>query len=505
METMHFTRAMQKKQDDFIEKIDRMVTAKNVERKLNELSTAEKSRRPSVIAEICRMFRYCGIECSEAESYEYYSELLEKYDDQFTSFDEIAKSIIRIMYKNFTEYPSPADYMLRIVNRLSNPDDHWENDTLRLRILKQFIKYGNCLKYVSPEFGKVSVYNGKNEIERKIKEKTGKKDVTINDILENIDDSIFDDLKTATKDQKQAAGKYGLIRLADNLACGRFRSECSNRQDLYMFAIVFNMTYSADDPDPDSDIDKNLFKDYYTSNLIRFITDEYSENSAAFETEPSGYGINYKNYAEMIYLYYISKNMDPLDKLQKSYDMIKRVTNKEKYNSPAFGSTTVYINSFTSKLLKMNEEEFETAITRQYDCSTAPDQDNGSEKNPFQVQEFHNKAFRKYKEYRTKLNELSAIYPDKPDYGVYFIKIDDENNTEENKTELQIVYDILSEFDPDNTEKKNKFYMLLNRIDSLLKANTQFLSSNDKDTKSELKEPANITRTDIIKAFELCG
>ncbi len=268
-----------------------------------------------------------------------------------------------------------------------------------------------------------------------------------------------------------------------------------------MFAIVFNMTYSADDPDPDSDIDKNLFKDYYTSNLIRFITDEYSENSAAFETEPSGYGINYKNYAEMIYLYYISKNMDPLDKLQKSYDMIKRVTNKEKYNSPAFGSTTVYINSFTSKLLKMNEEEFETAITRQYDCSTAPDQDNGSEKNPFQVQEFHNKAFRKYKEYRTKLNELSAIYPDKPDYGVYFIKIDDENNTEENKTELQIVYDILSEFDPDNTEKKNKFYMLLNRIDSLLKANTQFLSSNDKDTKSELKEPANITRTDIIKAF----
>lgn len=49
------------------------------------------------------------------------------------------------LFAVYKEYPLPEDYMKRIVDRLCGAEDGWENDTLRLRILKQFIKYGNYL------------------------------------------------------------------------------------------------------------------------------------------------------------------------------------------------------------------------------------------------------------------------------------------------------------------------------------------------------------------------
>ena len=48
------------------------------------------------------------------------------------------------MYENYTE---PAAYMERIVSRLMKDEDadKWAESSLRLRILKQFVKYGNYL------------------------------------------------------------------------------------------------------------------------------------------------------------------------------------------------------------------------------------------------------------------------------------------------------------------------------------------------------------------------
>lgn len=48
--------------------------------------------------------------------------------------------------------------MLCIVDRLSDPDDGWQKDSLRLRILKQFIKYLHCCVYYMPDGKKKSVY-----------------------------------------------------------------------------------------------------------------------------------------------------------------------------------------------------------------------------------------------------------------------------------------------------------------------------------------------------------
>lgn len=86
--------------------------------------------------------------------------------------------------------------------------------------------------------------------------------------------------------------------------------------------MVYGMTYysgfGSERKDFKSDLEINLFRDYYTNNLIRFISDSYKENLNEYELDPSGQGINYKNFAEMIYLYYISKDCSAEDKVRLS-------------------------------------------------------------------------------------------------------------------------------------------------------------------------------------------
>ena len=91
-------------------------------------------------------------------------------------------------------------------------------------------------------------------------------------------------LNNATKEQRRPDGTYGLIKLADDLALGKFRTGGSTKKGLYLFAMVYNMTYYPGETknsknirmfNYDSDIEKNLFRDYYCNNLIRFITKSY--------------------------------------------------------------------------------------------------------------------------------------------------------------------------------------------------------------------------------------
>lgn len=118
---------------------------------------------------------------------------------------------------------------------------------------------------------------------------------------------------------KYAREKYGLIKIANDLSKSIFKAGGSTKRDLYLFAIAFDMTYTVIKKpghleteeliDFNSDIEKNLFVDYYTNNLMRFITASYAGDLSTLELDPSGVGINYKNFAEMIYIYYISRDL----------------------------------------------------------------------------------------------------------------------------------------------------------------------------------------------------
>lgn len=436
-ETVSLTRKMKSTRSNIYR---HLLTRKDFDSKLLRLENAQPSQFPTICAEICDMFSALGITCEIRRDVSYYEGLISKLD--FPEFSDIEEQILKIMYDCFGNYPTPEQYMLRIVNRLSNPDDNWQNDSLRLRILKQFIKYGNCLTYVA-EGRKVNVYGGEAYLKKYAKSKSGKAVKSIEDLLYNIDESVFDVLGTASKAQKKSDGTYGLLKVADDLAHGVFKAGGATKRDLYMFAFVFEMTYTIDGEvsamkttemiDYESDIEKNLFEDYYTNNLMRFITKAYEGDKSAFEMDPSGRGINYKNFAEMVYIYYISKDYEPIEKIRRATEMIERLKSSAGSRQIDVASTQYYITLFTEDILKMNEAEFEMFIAANYDCDVEfEDVDKKGEKYTgkkaaLQLQTTQGTAFYVY---QRLIEQMEANRPNDPallrencNYGLWFVDV----------------------------------------------------------------------------------
>lgn len=115
-----------------------MLTRNDLDCEIAKLEEAQPSRIPSVCAKICEMFGALGILCKPGQDVSYYRELAEK--SELPEFRDVERSILNIMYENFENYPTPEKYMLRIVDHLSDPADGWQGNTLRLRILRQFIE-----------------------------------------------------------------------------------------------------------------------------------------------------------------------------------------------------------------------------------------------------------------------------------------------------------------------------------------------------------------------------
>ena len=175
--------------------------------------------------------------------------------------------------------------------------------------------------------------------------------------------------KQAKKDQKKAAKTdWILLKLADDLATGKFRVNGITREQLYAFAIAYDMRYYPDpespDYDPDRDIVKNLFQDYYHDNLLRYVLDEeYIQNKSYYDAEPTGEGINFKNYVEVIYLYYLTKTgLSPLEKLKKAQALIDQCAKQAKKHPTRITAapddrTQVFRGNFLGELIKIDDEK----------------------------------------------------------------------------------------------------------------------------------------------------
>ncbi|MBE8951986.1 MAG: hypothetical protein SR1Q7_02440 [Quinella sp. 1Q7] len=383
-------------------------------RKIEQLkNNRQNSVAPSILAELYRMYDAVGIHCERGRELDYYFDLADAAD----GLNDVAiqQKMIRTLYDNYGKYPSPQDYMARIVDKLSDPQDFRRDDTLRLRILKQFIKYGDYLK--DAHFG------GQKEIFRYVKEKISRRPTTA-DILDNLDDGIFDKLTAADKIQKKPDGKFGLIKLADDLATGKFRTGGATKRGLYLFAMVFGMTFGAS-ATADNDIEKNLFRDYYSNNLIRFITDDCRDGAGDYELLPSGAGINYKNFAEMIYLYHIARDYSPQDKIKFSAQMIRDVQSDDTPQESAQAHDTAFYRNFCGEIFDKPPAEFKAFVAENYDCSTrAIDPKSGK---PYaiglmQAQLEQRTAQAVHRELLRKLETLTAL--DECDYGLWFVEVD---------------------------------------------------------------------------------
>lgn len=492
--TITITRRLENAVNSLEEDFQCTCTATDFKMKLEGLKqarrTGNRSSRASILSGLFRMLDSCGIPYERGRDDAYYEALVKTAG--LPTFADVETKMMRSLYERFEQYPSPEEYMARMVRRLAGEGNRNEADSVRLRILKQFILAGDYLAGAG--------YGGRLTVQRYVKEKIGKKP-SLADILDQLDDGVFAVLADAEKAQRRPEGKYGLLKLADDLAGGKFRTGGATKEGLYLFAIVFGMTYYAGSGeeivDVRTDIERNLFRDYYANNLMRFLTQAYQGRECEYEMDPSGQGINYKNYAEMAYLYYLCQTLPPQEKIQRSAAMIRRIQTSQ-FDAEAGparpeGShrTRRFQERFTEDVLALPETEFEEFLCQNYECNTYSgesfqnrygkqvDQSLG----PMQMEQAQDSAAKAYASILRQLEEL-GVSREECAYGLWFTDVQ----------ELQNKAGQAAGDDPD-AGKRERFTRLLVSVDSLLggaAARTRALPQTG---------PDSVTRSRIIAAY----
>lgn len=160
---------------------------------------------------------------------------------------------------------------------------------------------------------------------------------------------------------------------ADELSKSSFSDQRTTRTKLYWFAIIFEMTYSGsflDKENEKTDIQNKLFYEFYSDNLLNNLL----ESDASLEKEPTGHGINFKNFAEVVYLYYIHRNdLTPAQKLSRAKRMINKckesnetVINRQVLNHG--NKNTTFYEPLTKSLMDLPEDKVPEFISQNYIC-----------------------------------------------------------------------------------------------------------------------------------------
>lgn len=258
--------------------------------------------------ELVNRLNKVGISCTLSES----DNDLEGLVERLPSGKYMEKQLINMLYEVYRKAVTPAEHIEKIVRRLGEPE--FQTSSVRLAILKQFLLNTTYHTGVIADM----IAAGNPDIP-----KTELKDTR--NLARLAGEELFEVLdRNLTKDEKT---KYTLLKLADDLATGRFRSNGGTKTALYMFGFAFDMTTyidpETDEFDPERDLEKNLFFDYYANCLLRFVSEDYKAHSSDYESEPLGDGINFKNYAEVIYLYYLNRrDLSPAKRLRQANRLI---------------------------------------------------------------------------------------------------------------------------------------------------------------------------------------
>lgn len=278
------------------------------------------------------------------------------------------------------------------------------------------------------------------------------------------------ELSKKKKDFKNNKFNKWFIR-SNNLEKGRFGKSKAIKKPLYYFAFAFNMKYysSADQEDYDKqkDIKKRLFEDYYSDNLISFLSAESSKN---MEAEPSGYSINYKNFAEVIYLYYLNKEgLTPAEKLSHAENVIDKIKKLERgkgRNHKADLFTEDYSKKVNDEVFRLEEGELENYITDNFYC------DDNSKLGALEISDEQRTAFREYKNLIDEIDKRHNEYC----HNGYYIRYCDN-------------FDFVVLPEPYSSDER--FCKLIDRIKLKIKID-KVLKVNDN---------AHITRTKMIATY----
>ena len=514
MEIRTITRKAMTALEDLNQEFGSLYTSRDAEHKLASLKEAEgMSNYPEVLSELMEIMDTFHIAYKrKMDDAAYYAKLLK--NAPIPTYKEVQDKMVYTILQKTKQYASPEEYMKRIVDRMEDPADGWQDDTLRLRILKQFIKYGNYLQDVCHEGANGTIVRdigGRMQIVKYVKDKTGNKKPADEDVLKGLDDEIFRLMDDAPREHLRPRGKLGLLKIVNDLANGWFRMEGSTKRALYYFAMVYGMTYYTGDDsgtevyDATTDIEANLFRDYYVNNLMRYLSASYRSDISKFEADPSGQGINYKNFAEMVYLYYISKNIDPQEKIRLSNIMINELADQASEGSAPEGGTQKFRSlvrgiapdgqTDASTVMNLSEKEFKAFILEYYDTRTSVvmTDNKGNEMintvNPLQLSTEQNTAYSVWKEIVQELSEDYEMDLSDCTYGLQFAEPE----------KLREVPEVVLDKHPDVTREELEDYI------GLLESVNRFITVSgtaEGDTSAlAVSGPEKVTRTSILAAY----
>lgn len=182
-------------------------------------------------------------------------------------------------------------------------------------------------------------------------------------------------LSSQAKDFTEEARK--LLSLCDDLACGTFRTDGNTREYLYWFAIVFGMTVNTADSAArrdDTDIQKNLFEDFYSDNMIRFLD---KTEKKGIESEPIGDGIDFKDYREIIYLYYLHNRtigQSAAELIQKAQALITECAAEKQWRCFVADGTQAYRKLWVKEIVNLPENQLKSYIQEHFSPLSKPEQ-----------------------------------------------------------------------------------------------------------------------------------
>lgn len=163
---------------------------------------------------------------------------------------------------------------------------------------------------------------------------------------------------------------YRLLTVADSLASADFSLHDKTREYLYLFAIAFHMYEKKGEKNRITDIEKNLFSDYYCDNLV-------NNTNVIID----GYGINRSNPGEIAFLWALNqKNLTAKEKAVAAYRVIDYCKEKGKTKEEFYQSnqneitedtlTGFYNNIFGNlgDLSAVSEERIKNFLIDNYPC-----------------------------------------------------------------------------------------------------------------------------------------
>lgn len=282
--------------------------------------------------------------------------------------------------------------------------------------------------------------------------------------------------KDAVKAKKGAAKKNSLdlelLGMCNDLAAGNFRVNGKTKVYLYYFALMFGMTVPLNgrECDDERNMVKNLFHDFYNDNLLRLLSEEYTDPKTAktVEKEPTGEGINYKNFVEAIFLYFLCHDeleMMPGEKIDRVESLIeacvkraKKAGNSKKIKNVDY--TELYKTIHVNVLLNKKIEELVDYICENYLIISSDDLG----KNRIMVAAEEKTASDLIEEI---MEELDAAYP-----NIDLFEIRDENELTKEEIKSDIAFELNTFFDwkvksllEERYSHDEKFMRVLDAID----------------------------------------